>query len=281
MQEQVVELVGEMVLAKLHKTPVVEENILATSIYTQHGQSTADQAWERHTTTKTVPARVVRQVLKTLGRAGEIRKVGYDGRQYIVLARQGVNATHGVARAHGEAESSWIRSDARTRRARFGRDTELEYAHQMPLTDVDIHASERIDAYTAEGSTADSPLEAELPSWSASEPRVASSLNPGYDQRTQKRIDFQIRRGLGSVNAQRADRQAKRQWLETPEGQRWLALQEVKRTERAHFVDEFGVTWNNEAEAYEAYVGDEPGQPTIPTSPDEVSKLEDLELPIG
>ena len=264
----VMELVGEMLLAKLHKTGVKEESGLLASLSIRHTESTeASEGWERHTTTKTIPVRIARQAMLQLHESGDLKTVSYDGRNYVALASiSDDELREAVKLSHRETEKSWIRRDARWRRVntylRIARrmDSGLDYkdaasitterrAAEMPLTDpsAEQHESERPNAYTQEDVNTNSYHDAQTRPWIDSEQReykvrgmqrnrrTMQVRYPGLDQFTRALVDHQLTTGQATRNADRADRAAKRAWLETDEGQLWLSHQRERELERQTF----------------------------------------------
>jgi hypothetical protein len=242
-KEQVGQVVAGKILEKLAKLGAAEEHALKHSVaavQTRHDGSGAGFA-QVHTTTKTIPGSVVAEVLTKLGKLGLVRKISVDGQAFI--ARRGATREELLAAVKlslGESRYSAYAATTPGRRQRYqDEETSFEMVRVVPLTDPEdeVHYSEREGAMTYEGSVADDPFEAELPtdSETANVPAHGPRELVVTDE-VRAKIAHQDRIGQGARNTRRA----RARYLKTdPAMQQWLARKEmeenVRREERRTF----------------------------------------------
>ena len=251
-RDQVQAVVAGRIMRKLAKIGASEEGQLRGAVGTVVRGETAGEGFaSRHTTAVKLPASVVDATIRTLGSIGHIRRISYGGKTYVArhdATREEVAAA--VKLSIGEARYAAYAATKRGRRQRYqDGETGFEVAGAMPLADPDaeVHYSEREDALTYEGSVADDPFEAELPSASeaAGTPANVRRRLVVTDE-VREKIRYQDRIGQGARNTRRA----RARYLKTdPAMQQWLARKETeenaRREERRAFrADDPAITTN-------------------------------------
>ena len=259
-KEQVEQILAGKILGKLAKLGAAEERALKHSVaavQVRHGDPGHGFA-QVHTTTKSIPGPVVATVLAKLGKLGLVRKISVAGETFIArrdASREELLAA--VKLSVGEARYSAYAATSPGRRQRFqDGETGFVMAQAMPLTDPEdeVHYSEREDALTYEGSVADDPFEAEIPSASeAAGAPVNVRRRLVVTDEVREKIRYQDRIGQGARNTRRA----RARYLKTdPAMQQWLARKEMeenaRREERRAFrADDPAITTMSPEQAYE------------------------------
>ena len=250
-KEQVEQILAGKILGKLAKLGAAEERALKHSVAAVQVRHEGHGFARIHTTTTNIPGSVVAEVIAKLGRLGLVRKISVAGEAFIArrdATREELLAA--VKLSVGEARYSAYAATAPGRRQRFqDGETGFVMAQVMPLADPEdeVHYSEREGAMTYEGSVADSPFEAEIPSDSEA---AATPVNVRrrlvVTDEVRAKISHQDRIGQGARNTRRA----RARYLKTdPAMQQWLARQEMeenaRREERRAFrADDPAITAN-------------------------------------
>ena len=259
-KEQVEQILAGKILGKLAKLGAAEERALKHSVaavQVRHGDPGHGFA-HVHTTTTNIPGSVVAAVITKLGKLGLVRKISVAGETFIArrdASREELLAA--VKLSVGEARYSAYAATSPGRRQRFqDGETGFVMAQAMPLTDPEdeVHYSEREDALTYEGSVADDPFEAEIPSASeAAGAPVNVRRRLVVTDEVREKIRYQDRIGQGARNTRRA----RARYLKTdPAMQQWLARKEMeenaRREERRAFrADDPAITTMSPEQAYE------------------------------
>jgi hypothetical protein len=233
-KDQVQVVLAKRILQRLDDVEVSEEDQLIEAVRTVHQSVTsADHGWERHTKTSFIPRCVIVSALRSLYTDRFIRRIRFDGRNYIALASlERDELISALEERHDIADLSWWRTDARIRRDDYSDGiTTLERAHTMPLSDPDEEHASQSEHFglSWEAAAAASPLDAEIPPNHSREIRDYQVKNPGIDQFTRALVDHQLETNQAQRNAERAHRKEVRAWLATDEGIRWSANQHAER----------------------------------------------------
>ena len=232
-KEQVEQILAGKILGKLAKLGAAEGRALKHSVAAVQVRHEGHGFAQVHTTTKSIPGPVVATVLAKLGKLGLVRKISVAGETFIArrdASREELLAA--VKLSVGEARYSAYAATSPGRRQRFqDGETGFVMAQAMPLTDPEeIHYSEREDAMTYEGSVADDPFEAELPT--DSETANAPTHGPRelvVTDEVREKIRYQDRIGQGARNTRRA----RARYLKTdPAMQQWFARKEMEENAR-------------------------------------------------
>ena len=262
-RDQVQAIVAGRIVKKLAKLGAAEEGQLRDAVGTVVRNETAGEGFaSRHTTTVKLPASVVDSTIRQLRELGTIRRFSYAGETYVARRKATPEQVAAAVKLSiGEARYAAYAATKRGRRQRFqDGETGFVMAQAMPLADPEgeVHYSEREGAMTYEGSVADDPFEAELPSASeAAGTPVDVGRRLVVTDEVRAKIRYQDRIGQGARNTRRA----RARHLKTdPAMQQWLARKEMeenaRREERRAFrADDPAITANAPAmspeQAYE------------------------------
>ena len=257
-KEQVEQIIAGKILGKLAKLGAAEERALKQSVAAVQVRHEGHGLAHVHTTTTNIPGSVVAEVLTKLGKLGLVRKISVAGEAFVArrdATREELLAA--VKLSVGEARYSAYAATSPGRRQRFqDGETGFVMAQAMPLADPEdeIHYSEREGAMTYEGSVADDPFGAEIPSDSEA---AATPVNVRrrlvVTDEVREKIRYQDRIGQGARNTRRA----RARYLKTdPAMQQWLARKEMEenasREERRAFrADDPAITAMSPEQAHE------------------------------
>ena len=266
-KEQVEQILAGKILGKLAKLGAAEERALKQSVavvqvrHGDPGHGFAQAFAQVHTTTKSIPGPVVAAVIAKLGKLGLVRKISVAGQTFVARPKATPEQLLAAVKLSvGESRYAAYAATKPGRRQRFqDGETGFVMAQAMPLTDpeAEVHYSEREDALTYEGSVADDPFEAEIPSASeaAGAPvNVRRRLVVTDDVR--EKIRYQDRIGQGPRNTRRA----RARYLKTdPAMQQWLARKEMEENARreelrAFRADDPAITAMSPEQAHEDHL---------------------------
>ena len=233
-KEQVEQILTRKILGKLAKLGAAEERALKDSVAAVQVRHDGHGFAQVHTTTKNIPGPVVAAVITKLGKRGLVRKLSVAGGTFLAhrdTTREELLAA--VKLSVGEARYSAYAATSPGRRQRFqDGETGFAMAQAMPLADPEdeVHYSEREGAMTYEGSVADDPFEAEIPSDSeAAGIPVNVRRRLVVTDEVRAKIRYQDRIGQGARNTRRA----RARYLKTdPAMQQWLARKEMEENAR-------------------------------------------------